>query len=185
MQRRKIAVEDFQTRNHYLWHYQSLLLSCGDFRRREFNCMTVGWGGIGTMWSRPFVQVVVRPTRYTHQFMERYPDFTLCAFSSDYQEDLSLLGSKSGRDGNKLAETALTPIRSTLVQSPGYQEAELILECRKIYRSQFYPRDFLDPAIEEKYLEKDYHTVYYGEIIAIFGTEKYRFAKKQKDDGTR
>lgn len=175
MQRRKIAAKYLQTRNHYLWHHQWLLLSCGDFKKNDFNCMTVGWGGIGTMWSRPFVQVVVRPTRYTHQFMERYPDFTLCAFGLEYQKDLNLLGSKSGRDGDKLAETALTPVRSTMVQAPGYEEAELILECRKIYRSHFRPADFLDLSIEEKYPEKDYHTVYYGEIVAIFGMRKYRY----------
>ncbi|MDO9547338.1 MAG: flavin reductase [Candidatus Marinimicrobia bacterium] len=173
MKRIFIPLKDLQVRAHHLWYHQSLLLSSGDFNTRDFNCMTVGWGSIGTMWSKPFVQVVVRPTRYTHQYMEKYPDFTVSAFGSDYQKDLNLLGSKSGRDGDKLAETSLTAIESTIVAAPGYAEAELIIECRKMYSSTFKPEEFLDPTIEEKYPNKDYHTVYYGSIEAISGTEKY------------
>ena len=63
-----------------LWSEQWLLLTAGDFRAGKFNAMTVGWGSFGVMWNKPFVQVVVRPTRYTYQFMEQYEDFTLCAF---------------------------------------------------------------------------------------------------------
>jgi len=51
------------------------------------------------MWDKPFAMVVVRPTRYTFEFMNRYPDFTLTAFPQKYRKDLSLLGKKSGRDG--------------------------------------------------------------------------------------
>lgn len=173
MKRIAISPEKFLIKAHHLWHCQWLLLTAGDFTVKDFNCMTVGWGGIGTMWSEPFVQVVVWPTRYTHRFMERYSDFTLAAFCDDFRKDLELLGTKSGRDGNKLAETALTPIKSARVAAPGYAEAELLIECRKIYRSEFKPEEFLDPLIEEKYPEKDYHTVYYGRIEAVFGIEKY------------
>ena len=77
MNRITIKPENLTARIHFLWNDQWLLLSCGDFKNNEFNCMTVGWGSIGTMWSQPFVQVVVRPTRYTHLFMEKYPDKTL------------------------------------------------------------------------------------------------------------
>ena len=42
--------------------------------------MTVSWGALGCMWGRPFAQVVVRPQRYTFEFIETYPTFTLCAF---------------------------------------------------------------------------------------------------------
>ena len=173
MNRITIKPENLTTRIHHLWNNQWLLLSCGDFKNNEFNCMTVGWGSIGTMWSQPFVQVVVRPTRFTHRFMEKYPDFTLSAFPKEYRKDLSLLGSISGRDGDKLSKTALTPISSKKVASPSYDEAELIIECRKIYRSQFKPEQFLDPKIEDKYPEKNYHIVYFGQIVHVQGIEKY------------
>ena len=173
MKRISISPKVLQVKAHHLWYHQNLLLTSGDFNKKEFNCMTVGWGSIGTMWSKPFVQVVVRPTRYTHQFMENYPDFTVSAFGKEYQKDLKLLGSKSGRDCDKLAETSLTPVKSTIVAAPGYAEAELIIECRKIYSSVFKSGDFIDSSIDDKYPEKDYHSVYFGQIEAISGTEKY------------
>ena len=178
MKRIPISPNEFLVRPHHLWYHQSLLLTSGDFNSDDFNCMTVGWGSFGTMWSMPFVQVVVRPTRYTHQFMGKYSDFTVSAFAKEFQKDLNLLGTKSGRDGDKLAETSLTPVSSSIVAAPGYAEAELIIECRKMFCATFKPDEFLDPTIEDKYPNKDYHTVYYGNIEAIFGTEKYRIKSK-------
>ena len=169
MIRKQIPAEDFIIRPHHLWHHQWLLLTSGDFQSGDYNCMTVGWGSIGTMWSKPVVQVVVRPTRYTHQFMEKYPTFTLSTFNDSYRDDLQLLGSKSGRDGNKLAEVKLTPIPSNRVAAPGFAEAELIIECRKIYHDVLHPENFLDATIDKNYPQKDYHSVYFGKIEAIFG----------------
>ena len=127
--------------------------------------MTVGWGSFGVMWNKPFVQVVVRPTRYTFEFMNRYSTFTLCALGKKYREALQILGTRSGRDGNKIAETGLTPVPSTKVAEPGFAEAQLILELKKIYWEDFRPENFLDPAIDENYPQKDYHRMYVGQIV--------------------
>ena len=94
----QIDPKDFCAKPHFLFDRQRLLLTAGDFANKSYNTMTIGWGSIGTMWNKPYDSVVVRPTRYTYQFMEKYPDFTLTAFSKDYQKDLSYLGSHSGRD---------------------------------------------------------------------------------------
>jgi flavin reductase (DIM6/NTAB) family NADH-FMN oxidoreductase RutF len=166
--------QNLTARVHYLWEEQSLLLTAGDFRAGSFNTMTVGWGSLGVMWGRPFAQVVVRPTRYTHEFMERYDTFTLTAFPEQHQKALNLLGTRSGRDGDKIKASGLTPIASTKVAAPGFAEAELIIECRKIYSQDFDPARFLDPSIERSYPKKDYHRVYFGEIVAILATESYR-----------
>jgi hypothetical protein len=58
--------------------------------------------------------------------------------------------------------------------APSFQEAELILECRTIYRNQFDPAHFLDHSIDDEYPQKDYHTAYFGEIVAAWGTEGHR-----------
>ena len=179
MERISIDTDYFIARSSHLWLRQWLLLTSGDFKKNDFNCMTVAWGSIGAMWSMPFVQVVVRPTRYTHQFMEKYSTFTLAAFSEKHRVDLQLLGSRSGRDGDKLSLTSLTPVASETIEAPGYAEAELIIECRKIYTDVFKPQNFLNAAIDENYPKKDYHTVYFGRIERIFGTELYRFSKDQ------
>jgi flavin reductase (DIM6/NTAB) family NADH-FMN oxidoreductase RutF len=128
---------------------------------------------MGIMWNRPFVQVVVRPTRYTYSFTEEFDSFTLCAFSEEYREALNILGSKSGRDGDKIAASGLTPVASRCIPAPAFAEAELTLECRKIYWDDLEPKRFLDPAIERNYSKNDYHRVYFGQILRIFGEEKY------------
>ena len=150
-----------------------MLLTSGDFAAGQFNTMTVGWGSLGVMWRRPFVQVVVRPTRYTYGFMEQYDTFTLCAFPEAYRQALQILGTKSGRDEDKIAEAGLTPIASTLVPAPGFAEADLIVECRKMYWQDMDPAHFLNSTIEKHYAKKDYHRIYFGEVVAINGTEAY------------
>ncbi len=171
MTRRAIPFDEFQIRVHHLWADQWLLLTSGDFASGHFNAMTVGWGSLGVMWGKPFAQVVVRPVRYTYGFMERYDTFTLSAFGPAHRQALSLLGSRSGRDGDKIAAAGLTPVASARVAAPSYAQAELVLECRKIYWHDFDPTHFLDPEIERNYPQKDYHRAYFGEILAIWGAE--------------
>ena len=164
---------DLTVQPHQLILRQTLLLTAGDFKSGDYNCMTIGWGSIGTMWNRPFMLVAVRPTRHTYLFMEKYPDFTVTAFPIEYAKDLIHLGRVSGRDGDKLAKTKLTAIASQKVKSPSFAQAELSLECKKIYFHDFTPDNFLDLTINNNYPLKDYHRVYYGEIIAAFGTPAY------------
>ncbi|MFC2133624.1 flavin reductase [Bacteroidota bacterium] len=159
--------KEFSPKIFDLWANQWMLLTSGDFDTGHYNTMTVAWGSIGQMWNKPFVQVVVRPTRYTYEFMEKYDTFTLCAFPKNYRSALNLLGTKSGKDGDKIAESKLTPVKSTRVASPSFAEAELIIQCRKIYWDDFKPANFLIPDIEPNYKENDYHRVYFGEIIEI------------------
>jgi flavin reductase (DIM6/NTAB) family NADH-FMN oxidoreductase RutF len=162
-------MDDLVVKAHHLWAKQWLLLTAGDFATGEFNTMTVGWGSLGTMWGKPFAQVVVRPVRYTYEFIERFDTFTLTTFEPRYRRALNLLGTQSGRDGDKIAQAGLTPIASTRVAAPGFAEAEMILECRKIYWDDMEPGHFLDPAIESNYPQKDYHRIYFGEILAAYG----------------
>lgn len=168
-----IPTDKFIVNNVDLWSEKWLLLTSGDFEKNAFNTMTVGWGSLGVMWNKPFAQVVVRPTRYTYNFMEQYDTFTLCAFPEKYRKALNLLGSKSGKYGDKIAESGLQPIASTKIASPAFAEANLIIECQKIYWDDFKPDHFLDHQIHSNYPMKDYHRVYFGEILVILGEDKY------------
>jgi flavin reductase (DIM6/NTAB) family NADH-FMN oxidoreductase RutF len=145
------------------------LLSAGNFSEGKFNCMTISWGWMGIIWEKPVVQVLVRPTRYTFSFMESNPDFTICAFPNQYRKALSLLGAKSGRDGDKIKESGLTPCRSSMVTTPSYIEANLVIECRKIYSDMIKPEGFIDGSINSQYPFADYHKMYYGEILTMRG----------------
>jgi len=169
-----IPFDEFKVRAHHLWAQQGMVLTAGDFAAGRFKAMAVGWGSLGTLWNKPFVQVFVRPTRYTYEFMEKHETFTLCAFPPNLRKAVQLLGSKSGRDSDKIAEAGLTPIASSRVAAPGFAEAELILECRKIYWDDLDSRHFLDSGVEANYPKKDYHRIYFGEVLAISGVSKWR-----------
>jgi flavin reductase (DIM6/NTAB) family NADH-FMN oxidoreductase RutF len=172
MQRIPIPIEQLTVKAYSLWEDQWLLLSSGDFAAGHFNCMTISWGSLGVMWGRPFVQVVVRPQRYTFEFMEQYPAFTVCAFPETYRSALNLLGSRSGREIDKMKASGLTPQPASTVTAPVYAEAELAIECRKIYWQDFDPTHFIEPGIHKSYPRRDYHRMYFGEILAVSGIEK-------------
>jgi flavin reductase (DIM6/NTAB) family NADH-FMN oxidoreductase RutF len=166
---KSIDVKDFSPRIFHLFDDQWLLLACGDFSKKHFNAMTISWGSMGIMWNRPFVQVVVRPTRYTLEFMNRYDSFTVAAFDESHRDALNLLGSRSGRDGDKIAASGLTPIASQKVASPSFAEAELVLECRKLFWQDIDPTHFVDASLEKHYPKKDYHRMFFGEVVEIRG----------------
>ncbi len=144
-----------------------MLLTAGDFASGEYNTMTVSWGSFGVMWNRPIAEVVVRPTRFTHEFISRYPTFTLCAFPESHRKALSLLGSVSGRDGDKIATSGLTPCAAQLVAAPAFAEADFIVECRTLYHHDIDPERFADPTIDSNYPNRDYHSWYVGEILSL------------------
>ncbi|OQA86346.1 MAG: Flavoredoxin [Lentisphaerae bacterium ADurb.Bin242] len=173
--RKMIPPEEFAANLFDLFHRKWFLLTSGCFGTRQFNTMTVSWGFLGEMWMRPTAIAVVRPQRYTLEFMDRYDSFTLCAFGESFREALKLCGAKSGRELNKVEAAGLTAIPSESVSSPGFQEAELILECRKVYRGEFRKECFLDKMIpQEFYPGKDFHRIFVGEITQISGTGAYR-----------
>jgi flavin reductase (DIM6/NTAB) family NADH-FMN oxidoreductase RutF len=170
-----ISADDLVVRINQLWKKEWFLLTSGDYEKGHYNTMTVAWGFFGVMWNKPMAVVVVRPTRFTYQFMEEYPTFTLCAFNKKHKKDLLLLGTISGRDGDKIAETKLTPIASQVVAAPSFEDTELTLECQKSYSHDFEPGQFIDASIDKNYPLKDYHRVYYGEVLSVNGLEKYHF----------
>jgi flavin reductase (DIM6/NTAB) family NADH-FMN oxidoreductase RutF len=121
------------------------------------------------MWNKPIAEVVVRPTRHTFGFIDRYPTFTLCAFSENYRGALSLLGSRSGRDGDKIAASGLTPTAAAVVEAPVFKEADFIVECRILYHHDIDPSRFSEPALDAHYPARDYHRWIVGEIVAMRG----------------
>ena len=178
MTRYDLAPEDF-VYDHSMIDKRWLLLTAGEFEPGKFNSMTISWGSVGEIWNRPFFQVFVRPTRYTMKFMESSEYFTLCVLPEALRPALSLIGSRSGRDGDKIAASGLTPIASRIASAPSYEEAELIVECKKVYWQDIDPAHFLDPEIMKNYPKRDFHRVYYGRIEAVSGTEAFHLPVKR------
>ncbi|HOP74255.1 MAG TPA: flavin reductase family protein [Bacillota bacterium] len=144
----------------------SLLLTAGENEPGRFNAMTIGWGSLGVMWGMPVAMVVVRPSRYTYEFMEKSPSFTITAFDPSYKEVLALMGSKSGRDMDKVAAAGLTPLPSLKVGAPAFAEARLIIECEKIYADDLNV-DTMDPSTLKHYSNGDFHRIYLGKVVAV------------------
>jgi len=144
MNRKTIDIFHLSILPHDLFDRQWMLITAGDFAKGDFNTMTIGWGAIGTMWSRPFAFVAVRHSRYTYQFTQKYDTFTLCAFPEEHRQALRLLGSRSGRDGDKITASGLTPEAASVVAAPSFAEAELVIECQKMYADDLNPVHFVD-----------------------------------------
>lgn len=141
-----------------------LLITAGT--KNNFNTMTASWGGFGVLWRKNVAFIVVRPTRYTYEFLESADSFTLSFFEEKYRDVLNLCGTKSGRDLDKAAAAGITPVEDT----PGlvyFDEARLVLECKKLYFHDFDPRNFLEEGINELYND-DYHRLYIGEITKSY-----------------
>ena len=140
------------------------LVTAGDLD--DFNAMTISWGGMGTLWNKPVCTVYVKPVRYTHEFMEANDYFTVSFFDEKYKKALGVMGSKSGRDCDKVALAGLTPVRigDGIV---GYVQAASTLVCRKIYRQDLETGPMPEAVIEAYYEEEAPHTMYVGEIVGI------------------
>ncbi len=133
----------------------------------HFNTMTASWGGLGVLWHKPVATIYVRPTRYTDQFIKRYDGFTLSILPEKYREALNLCGTLSGRDVNKVQMAGLT-----VVELPdrrvGFEEARLVLSCRKLYSDKIRPEQFIEKSISKHYPKLDYHSMYIGEITSVY-----------------
>ena len=144
------------------------LVTAGD--REKFNTMTISWGGVGIMWGKPVVFTFIRPQRYTFEFIENKDYYTMSFFDEKYRDALKLCGSKSGRDVDKVKECNITPNFDE--NAPYFEEAQLVLVCKKMAKSKFDPKDFTDASIDGRwYPEKDYHYIYFAEIEKVLISE--------------
>lgn len=147
---------------------QWALVSAGTPDR--FNMMTVSWGAVGVIWGKPSVTAYIRQTRYTKEFVDQNDTFVLTFLKDGHRDALNVLGSKSGRDMDKMRASGLTP--AVVDGGVTFEEAELVLVCRKCFAQLLPPDNFTDPSILDRcYADKDYHTMYIGEIVAAYAAE--------------
>lgn len=147
---------------------QWMLVSAGN--ETGWNTMTANWGGVGIMWMKPTATTYIRHSRFTKEFIDKNEYFTLTFLKDGHRDALNVLGSKSGRDMDKMGESGLTPIM--LEGQPTFEEAELVLICKKKSKTEIFPEDILESEILDKwYADKDYHTMYLGEIVAAYEGE--------------
>jgi flavin reductase (DIM6/NTAB) family NADH-FMN oxidoreductase RutF len=141
-----------------------LLVSAGS--AEQCNTMTASWGGLGILWNKPVSTIYIRPTRYTLEFLDREPYYSLCVLGEGHRAALNYCGSHSGRDGDKIKTAGLTPVFAE--KAPYFAEAKLVFLCRKLYKQNMDPACFLDSSIDGvNYPKKDYHRIFIGEIEKV------------------
>ena len=143
------------------------LLTAGELD--NFNTMTVSWGGLGTIWNKSVATVYVRLSRYTHEFMDNNDYFTVSFYPDDTKKTLAILGSKSGRDMDKINGSGLTPVNAG--KSVSFKEAEITLVCRKLFRQRVELSNIPEEIVKACYGSGDPHDMYIGEVVDIIRKE--------------
>lgn len=131
------------------------------------NTMTIGWGLIGFIWRRPVFMAAVRDSRHTFSIIEKAADFTVSVPGEAMKEALMFCGTKSGRDVDKFNACGLVAMAAQHTVSPVLKLKGIHLECLIRFKTPMDP-GLLDCALEELYPAKDYHTLYFGEIVACY-----------------
>ena len=135
------------------------------------NTMTIGWATFGIVWKKPIMMVAVRSSRHTFGIMEAAKDFTVTVPAGGMEKEIAFCGSKSGRNVDKFEECNLETADGRLVVSPISKTPGRHYECKIIYKSAMDPAD-LDKSYDTSlYPQKDYHTLYFGEILACYETD--------------
>ena len=155
--------EDF-TENGFQWFHDAELLATGE--KGKSNAMTIGWGGIGTLWGRTALTVYVAEKRYTKEFMDKAEYFTVMAFDVKDSKVLNYMGTKSGRDGDKAQALGLHTAY-TANGTPYYTEATMVIECKIMYAAPFDPQYFKSDAPKQMYANfpAGIHSMYIGEVV--------------------
>lgn len=136
----------------------------------DYNTMTISWGQLGQLWNLPVCTVFVRPCRYTYEYTEKNGVFTVSIFDKgEYRPQLNLLGTKSGRDIDKMHDSGLTPVQFD--GQTAFAEARAVLVLEKLYDDQFdmahMPKEILDrsyPGLPAEQL----HRFYFCKITSTY-----------------
>lgn len=137
---------------------------------RQYNAMTIAWGGIGELWGKHVVTVYVSGDRATKKLMDENAYFTVTGFppSKACKDALVYIGSHSMRDEpDKVANAGLT-VEFTELGNPIFSEGRLAIECRKLYSAPFDLGRMPQDIRERLYGEMAVHTMYIGEIVNVW-----------------
>lgn len=132
----------------------------------QANAMTASWGGVGVMWNKNVAFVFVRPQRYTKEFIDSSSYLSLSFFDEDYRPMLNFMGTKSGRDVDKIKHENLTLVEGE--KAPLFKQAKTTLICKKLYVQEMKKECFLDQKIVDTFFKaEDFHYMYVVEIEKI------------------
>lgn len=131
----------------------------------KVNTMTASWGMMGEIWGKEAVTVYIRQSRYTKEFVDSQEYFTLSLFDG-YKKELGVLGSKSGRDGDKISEVGFSI--EEVDNQPTFSQCKAVLVCKKMYQDDIAIKDMKEGIVKAMYQDGDQHTMYIAEIVGCY-----------------
>lgn len=159
-------------------YYQSLTeavnsLKVGAFMtvkaKNQVNTMTIAWGMFGYIWGKPIMQVLVRDSRFTKEFIDQEPEFTVSfPLVGDMKESLKVCGSKSGRTVDKIKVLNLELNDGVATNVPTISGCDLYVECKVVAKQRMTKLEMMDESVIDCYKDNDFHTMYYGEVLSVY-----------------
>ncbi len=139
-----------------------MLVTAGN--EEKVNTMTASWGGFGVMYGKNVVFIVIRPQRYTKEFIDQEETFSLSFLDKSYRDVMNYLGSVSGRSEDKIMNSGLSVAREE--NTPYIAEANQVFLCKKLYKQAMEGEALLSEHLDLNYYpDKDYHILYIAEIV--------------------
>jgi flavin reductase (DIM6/NTAB) family NADH-FMN oxidoreductase RutF len=114
------------------------------------NAITLGWS-MPTSFHPPLLAISVGHTRYSHLLLERCREFVLNVPSERIRDLAIQVGSCSGREVDKFAESGMTAVPARRVRPPAIGECLAAIEC----------------SIVDQFVTGD-HTVFVGEVVEAY-----------------
>lgn len=162
MSYKEISAENWNDNIFEAVSKEYMLITAGD--EKSHNMMTASWGFFGEMWGHHTAMVVVRPQRYTMDFIDKNDYFTLSFYGEELKDIHKICGSKSGRDIDKTEACKLTPVYDE--KGVYFKEARLVVFCKKEYVQAMNEESFVDKD-NLRWYKGDYHNMIFGKIEKI------------------
>lgn len=135
----------------------------------NINTMTISWGNIGFEWARPIFTVLVRKSRYTHEFLNNSNEFTVSIpLNNSLNKELAYCGSKSGKDVDKIRSCSLTLQDAKVTSTPIIGNCGMYYECKIVYHQEMDLNNLSNDIKEKFYNADEKHELYYGEIVSCY-----------------
>ncbi len=139
----------------------------------KVNTMTASWGSMGVMWGQNVVNVYIRKSRFTKEFIDSADHFSVSVYPESERKTLAYFGSTSGRDEDKIAKAGYTVACDQDV--PYFEEAKVVLICKKLSKHSLGPEGMIDEEILPKWYsgndEGNFHDMYIGKIEKVLVKE--------------
>ncbi|NLG28615.1 MAG: flavin reductase family protein [Chloroflexi bacterium] len=172
MKRISVPFDHRLTKTLALLQDPGLLLAAAK-RSGEANAMAIGWATVGIIWGKPIFVAMVRPSRYTYEFIEDSKAFTVNVPSSDQRKWVEVCGTNSGRDMDKFGELHIAVSPALTVNSITLDACPMVYECRVLHYNDIVPTQLDAETDSSAYQGSNYHRLYYGEILGAFASEDY------------